>query len=195
MKKYIFFAAIFLVFMYIGWTGYNIWSFSEKNQLQKTEAAIVLGASVQDGEPSVVFKKRIDHALQLYENDNVIKLIFTGGKGENLNEAESEVARKYALEYGVKEEDIFIETESSITEENIQYAKDIMQQNNIDNATIISDPLHMKRAMMIAEDQGLNVYSSPAADTAYQSLSTKIPFFLRELFYYSGYQLLSPFRS
>ncbi len=48
--------------MYIGWTGYNIWSFSGKNQLEKTDAAIVLGAAVQDSEPSVVFKKRIEHA-------------------------------------------------------------------------------------------------------------------------------------
>ncbi|WP_170031998.1 YdcF family protein [Alteribacillus bidgolensis] len=109
--------------------------------------------------------------LQLYENDKAAKLIFTSGKEENMKEAESEVARKYALENGAKREDIFIETKSHITEENIRYAKDIMQQNNIDNATIVSEPLHMKRAMMIAEDQGVNVYSSPAADTAYQSLS------------------------
>ncbi|WP_170031995.1 hypothetical protein [Alteribacillus bidgolensis] len=65
MKKYvfiIFLTTFFLVFMYIGWTGYNIWSFSGKNQLEKTDAAIVLGAAVQDSEPSVVFKKRIEHA-------------------------------------------------------------------------------------------------------------------------------------
>lgn len=41
--------------------------FSSKNQLIKTDAAIVLGAAAWGDEPSPVFRERINHAIWLYE--------------------------------------------------------------------------------------------------------------------------------
>ena len=43
-------------------------------------------------------------------------------------------------------------------------------------------------AMLLAEDAGIKAYSSPTHTTRYVSLRTKIPFLLRETFYYIGYQ-------
>ena len=57
-----------------------------------------------------------------------------------------------------------------------------------ETAIIVSDPLHMKRAMLLAEDAGIKAYSSPTPSTRYVSLRTKIPFLARETFYYIGYQ-------
>ncbi|MFY3791805.1 YdcF family protein [Ureibacillus sp. MALMAid1270] len=85
------------VFLFIIYSAYSIWSFSNKNQLVKTDAAIVLGAATWEGEPSPVFRERINHAIWLYENGYVEKIILTGGKGEGEQFAESEVAREYAI--------------------------------------------------------------------------------------------------
>ena len=46
----------------------------------------------------------------------------------------------------------------------------------------------MKRAMLLAEDAGITAYSSPTPTTRYISMRTKIPFLVRETFYYIGYQ-------
>ena len=81
-----------------------------------------------------------------------------------------------------------MEDQSSITQENLENSKAIMEENGYETAIIVSDPLHMKRAMMLAEDAGITAYSSPTPTTRYVSLRTKIPFLARETFYYIGYK-------
>lgn len=171
-----------------------IWTFGDNNQLTKTDAAIVLGAAVWDDEPSPVFRERIHHAVWLYDNHYVDKIIFTGGKGEGERFAESEVAKTYAIEKGVAQEDILIETKSRITEENLKYANEIAKENKLNSFTIVSDPLHMKRAILMAEQLGMQAYSSPTETTVYKTLKSKIPFLCREVFYYIGYVITLPFR-
>ncbi|MFD2707178.1 YdcF family protein [Salibacterium lacus] len=183
-----------LLLIYAVWTACSIWSFSQVTETKKTDAAIVLGAAVHGSEPSPVFQKRIDHAVQLWENDQVDALLFTGGRAEGRETAEAEAAAAYAVENGVEEESIYMETRSRITEENLKYAKKEAAGHQFNTFTLVSDPLHMKRAEAIAEDLGMDVISSPASDSAYQTWKTKIPFFLREWFFYTGYQLLAPFR-
>nr|WP_216594930.1 YdcF family protein [Domibacillus robiginosus] len=169
-------------------------SFGGKIQLVKTDVAVVLGAAAWDDEPSPVLRERINHAIWLYENKYTEKLLFTGGKGKSDKFAESEVARDYAIQKNVRSEDILIETKSKITEENLTYAYDIAMEKNLKTVAIVSDPLHMKRAMLMAKKTGMDAYPSPTQSSVYKTLDSKIPFFFRELFFYIGYMLSLPFR-
>lgn len=184
--------AIFLVF--IGYLTFSIWSFGNKSQLVKTDAAIVLGAAVWDEKPSPVLRERINHAIWIYDSNYVDKIIFTGGKGEGNKYSESEVSRDYAIKNDVSSDDILIETKSRITEENIKYAYKIAAEKNLKTFTIVSDPLHMKRAILIAKNTGIKAYSSPTPSSVYKTLNSQVPFLLRELFFYTGYILSLPFR-
>lgn len=178
----------------IFYTAWSIVSFSFQNEVIKTDAAVVLGAAVIDDKPSPVLKERINHAVLLYRKEMVEKIIFTGGKSKEDSLAESEAAKQYTLSKGVNEEDIFIEMHSAITEENLQQAKKIGEKQQFLTYTIVSDPLHMKRAMVMAHDFGMDAYSSPTGTSAYQSWKTKLPFLAREVFFYIGYMLTKPFR-
>ncbi len=189
------FVVLVFTFVFIAYSAFSIWSFSEKVQFVKTDAAVVLGAAAWNDEPSPVLRERINHAIWLYENGFVEKIIFTGGKKPGDSLAESEVARDYVIKNKVKAEDILIETKSTITEENLQYAYDIAALNNLHSFTIVSDPLHMKRAMLMAKNIGMEAYSSPTQSSAYKTLNSKLPFFFRELFFYIGYIVSLPFRS
>ena len=93
------------------------------------------------------------------------------------------------MEQGVPKEDIYVEEKSTITQENIRNAKQIMESNSFQTAILVSDPLHMKRAMLMAEDYGMEAYSSPTPTSMYRSLATKIPFLCREEFFYVGYRI------
>ena len=97
-------------------------------------------------------------------------------------------ARDYLLSQGISEEAVLLEEESTITQENLENSRVIMEENGFETAVIVSDPLHMKRAMLLAEDAGINAYSSPTPTSRYVSLRTKIPFLARETFYYIGYK-------
>jgi len=192
-NKYIFFLVIF-IFIYTIFIGFSIYLYGGTNEIVEADAAIVLGAAAWGEKPSPVFRERINHAIKLYKTNIVSKIVFTGGKDEGDKYAESYVAKMYALENGVEESDIFIETKSQITEQNIYYAKQIAEQNKISTLIIVSDPLHMKRAMLMAKDYNLNAFSSPTKTTQYKSWKSKFKFLIREIFFYIGYLIYRLFK-
>ncbi|MEV5030392.1 YdcF family protein [Paenibacillus sp. LPE1-1-1.1] len=182
-------SVILLCVLYVLYTAYSIAAFAKVNELFRTDAAIVLGAAVIENEPSPVLTERMNHAIWLYDNGYVKKIIVTGGMGDGDSLSEAEVSKRYAMRHGVREEDVFLEGKSKITEQNLQNAYTISREKQISTVTIVSDPLHMKRALRMAEDLGMDAYSSPTQTSAYRSWRTKLPFLLREVFFYFGYQV------
>lgn len=179
---------------WVCWIGWDIWSFSKQQQVLKVDAAIVLGAAVWDNQPSPVLRERIHHAIWLYENGFVRKVIFTGGKGGDDKHSESSIARQYAITKGIPDSDILTEEHSQITEENLKYTKEISEKNGLKSFLIVSDPLHMRRSTTMAHDLGMEAYSSPTSTSVYRSWETKRSFWIREVFYYAGYLITRPFR-
>ncbi len=172
----------------------SICSFGKVDQKQNADVAIVLGAAASDSGVSLVYQERINHAVWLYENGYVSYIITTGGISDGNTRSDAEIAKEYAISCGIPADVILTENESRITEENLKNAKEIMAERNFGTCIIVSDPLHMKRAMLMAEDFGLTAFSSPTPTTRYQTLKTKLPFLLREEFFYVGYWILRPFR-
>ncbi len=172
----------------------SIWNYGKVDEKAPADVAIVLGAAISDGEVSPVYRERINHAITLYEEGTVDFIILTGGFGEGSYKSDSQVAKEYALSQDVPEERILIEEKSTITEENLEFSKEVMEENDLETAIIVSDPLHMKRAMLMAKDYNINALSSPTTTSMYKSLKTKIPFLLREEFFYIGYCIVRNFR-
>lgn len=186
---------LFILFVvFVGYSGLQIILYSFHDETREADSAIVLGATAWGDRLSPVFRERINHGIHLYHEGIVDTLIFTGGKRSEEDLAESEVAKRYAIKRGVADEDILIETRSSITEENLEYALQVSRKKQLTSFLIVSDPLHMKRAVTMARDMGMEAYSSPTPTSAYKSYKTKLPFFIRELFFYLGYQATRVFR-
>lgn len=161
----------------------------------KADGIIVLGAAVWGDRPSPVFRERINHAINLYKKKYATTVIFTGGKSDGDELAEAETAKQYAAVRGVASDSILIETLSKSTEQNLYYAKQLAINHNLATVIIVSDPLHMKRAVLIAEDLGLKAYSSPTPTTRYRSFHTKLRFLVRETYFYQRYLLRRLFYS
>jgi len=176
-----------------GLLAWRIYSFGNTSSDARADAAVVLGAAVWTDQVSPVFKERINHAIDLYRTGLVRKLIFTGGQGNPGEPTESAAARDYALQNGVPASDILIEEKSHTTYENIIYAKELADAHGIHNVLIVSDPLHMKRAMTMAEDAGLIAEASPTPSTRYQGLSSQMSLLAHETYYYTGYLVRRPF--
>jgi uncharacterized SAM-binding protein YcdF (DUF218 family) len=174
----------------IGYLAVSIYFYSSSSTTVRADAAIVLGAEVWGEEPSPVFRERINHGITLYKSDRANKIIFTGGQGDGYEFAEAIVAKKYAIRQGVSELDILIETQSRTTYQNLYYAKQVAQKHQLNKFLIVSDPLHMRRAMLMAKDLDMKAYPSPTPTTRYKSLNSKLPFLLRET-YFSIHYLVS----
>lgn len=166
-----------------------IWTYADVDETQSADVIIVLGAGTNGREPTAVFRERLNHGITLYNQGYADKLILTGGLTAGNEHSDAYIAAQYVMEQGVPEEDILLEETSTITQENIAHAKAIMDEHGCTTALIVSDPLHMKRAMRMAADYEIEAYSSPTPTTRYVSLKTKLPFLAREVFFYVGYQV------
>lgn len=165
----------------------SIYAYGDDDAGARADAAVVLGAAVWSREPSPVFKERINHAVKLYRQGRVRKIIFTGGQGSRNEPAESIAARDYAARRGVPQADMLVETESHTTYQNLLYAKRVAVANGLGRVLVVSDPLHMKRAMSMARDLGLEAQPSPTPTSRYRTAATQFGQLARETYFYAGY--------
>ena len=188
-KRWLFLAIPLIIIGYVIGNTVLIWQYSSENETRQADVAIILGAAATDDDVSPVFRERINHGIWLYENGYVSHLIITGGYGAGNQFSDAAIGKKYAVSQGIPEEAVLIEESSTITEENLENAKELMDSQSYHTALIVSDPLHMKRAMLMAKDIELDAYTSPTQTSMYRGVWTKTKFLAREVFFYIGYKI------
>ena len=178
-----------IFFIALLWSAWDIYSFGKRIEWIKADAAIVLGAAAWGRIPSPVFRERINHAITLYKMGYVHKIIFTGGAQIDSDVPESIVARNYAMKQDIPQEDILCEKVSKTTDENLLFARNLARQNGLKTFLIVSDPLHMKRAMQMAADFDMEAYPSPTPTTRYQRWYYQLTFLFSEVYKYNTYMM------
>ena len=163
---------------YITWVG-------QRDDARPADAIIVLGAAAYDAKPSPVFEERIRHGLDLYRQGLAPKLIFTGGfGGATARFSESQVARRYALKQQIPAQDILIESRSRTTRQNLVEAKRLMEARGMRRAILVSDPLHMARALRLSDELGIDALASSTPSTRFRSFHTSWRFLAQEIFFF-----------
>ncbi|MEO8882235.1 MAG: YdcF family protein [Devosia sp.] len=170
--------------------GLSVLRYAAMSDDGPADAAIVLGAAVRTTGPSPVFVERINHAIELYRAGAVKYIIMTGGKGLGERMTEADAGRDQAIAAGVPAEAILTETQSRDTQENLENVRPIVAAHGIDRVLIVSDPLHMMRAMQIAGDAGLDAAPSPTPTTRYRTLVSQIPMLIKETYFNMHYRIL-----
>ena len=156
----------------------------ERDQAAPADAIIVLGAAAYDARPSPVLEERIRHGIDLYRRGLAKHLIVTGGFGKGARFSESQVAQRYALRHGVPKQAILIETESRTTRQNLQQAAVLMRAHHFERAIIVSDPLHMARALRLARESGIDALGSSTPTSRFRSFATRKRFLLQEVYFF-----------
>lgn len=173
---------------WMGWVVFSIVGTAVKpGAFHDADAIVVLGAGVDVDQPSPVLKARLDSAADLFQSYSFRHIILTGGRGEGDLIAESEAGRNYLIEAGLSADPILIETQSTTTLQNLAEAKKILDARHLKDVTIVSDPLHLCRAGMMARDLGIRGDLHPVRPSAFRTLRTQIPFFFREVYFYHHY--------
>ncbi|MEM7779975.1 MAG: YdcF family protein [Pseudomonadota bacterium] len=185
------FSAVFLAFSIYFVTIATLITFGPQQTPNSTaKVAIVLGAGIDGDVPSPVFAARIDHAIDLHNRGRVAAIIFTGARSPEDSVSEAAAGRNYAIAAGIPASDITIEENSRTTFQNLVEAQKLMEANGQVSALVVSDPLHLWRADMMAEDLGISAQMSETPTTRYQTLSTILPFLLREVYFVHHYWIL-----
>ncbi|PID82272.1 MAG: multidrug MFS transporter [Clostridiales bacterium] len=193
-KAKIIFLVFAIILVYFLANMFEIYNYSFIDEKQVSEVGIVLGAASYNGEVSRVYEERLNHSIELYNEGYIEKVIVTGGVSGEDEISEAEAAYHYLTLQGIPKEDVILEDKSTTTEENLLNSKLIMERKGYTESIIISDPLHMKRAILLSDYLELSSHSSPTKTSRYISFSTKMPFLIRETFLYIGYKWYNFFR-
>jgi SanA protein len=126
--------------------------FDNMEDLGEAQAVLVLGARVyEDGRLSVIFRDRVDTALEVYNSGKAGKILVSGDHGrEDYDEVNA--ARDYLLEKGISEDDIFTDHAGFSTYDSIYRARDVFLADSI---IISTQEFHLPRALYIAEKLGV----------------------------------------
>ena len=163
-----------------------------RDQAASADAIVVLGAAAYDTRPSPVFAERIRHGIALYERGYAPRLVFPGGYGSGARFSESQVARSFALREGVPDEAILIETLSRTTYQNLSRARDLLSDHNLQTVIVVSDPLHMSRALRLCRRLGIDALGSPTPSSRFRSFRTQWRFLAREVYFFHRDLVVSP---
>jgi uncharacterized SAM-binding protein YcdF (DUF218 family) len=175
--------------------AYRVWTFdSHWVPTPPLDAAVVLGAAAPNGIPSPVFAGRLDFGETLLRSGAVRAIIVTGGGRDDPANPEAAAGVRYLLGKGLPANRVLSETFSKTTPENLCFAADVGASNGIHSYAIVSDPMHLVRAMRYADDLKLNARPAATPYTRYVSLWSRIPFLLRETYLNAKRVLSGPVR-
>lgn len=173
------------IFMVACWalTVAAIHLYGRRNEAQKADAIVVLGAAQYDGRPSPVLQARLDHAISLYEKGMAPRMIMTGGQAPGDTVSEGEVGRRYAIRRGVPGDAILVEKSGMTTLESMQSVSELMGNRKMETAVLVSDPFHMLRLKLLARLVGFRGYTSPTLTSPIsESRSVERKHLIRESF-------------
>lgn len=180
-------ALLVLAMLAAGGLAVDIWRHADISADTEADAALVLGAAVLGDQPSPVLVERLRHAQRLFETGQVQAIVVAGGRSPEDDLSEAEASRDWLVAQGIPTEAIVLESTSRTTIENLQLARPILDAHGFDSVLIVSDPLHMRRAMLIAARQGITAAASPTQTSRYQSWGTTLPFLAREVWFMAQY--------
>jgi uncharacterized SAM-binding protein YcdF (DUF218 family) len=172
-KLTIFFSKLFLIlFLFFGYTPLSNFLLSKiedyiqpsKYPVQQLTGVILLGGSFNSGHESKERNEvsinssaeRLTKALEIYKKNPKVLILFSGFSEELKPQgwSESDMAKKFFLDQGVKIDNLIFETQSRNTFENIKYSKDIII-NYKGTWGLITSANHMPRTFFTFKKQGL----------------------------------------
>ncbi|MEZ4822309.1 MAG: YdcF family protein [Ignavibacteria bacterium] len=120
-------------------------------------SGVILGAAVWGGNrPSPVLRERINKGYEIYKNNYVQKLVITGGGSPN-ELTEGEVSKNVLIKYGVDPKNLFLESSSNSTVEQIHFVRDsLYNKKNWDKIILVSDNYHLLRSSQICNFNNIN---------------------------------------
>jgi uncharacterized SAM-binding protein YcdF (DUF218 family) len=153
---------LFVVLGYFAVTTALVTATMAKDERDRADAIVVLGAAQYNGTPSPVYRARLDHALDLWRSGVAPMMVFTGGHGvPGERFTEGGAGRRWALEHGVPANRILVEESSRSTYENLRGVRMLLAPRRMHRIILVSDPYHMFRALEQARDVGLVAFPSP----------------------------------
>jgi uncharacterized SAM-binding protein YcdF (DUF218 family) len=165
---------------------------ASRQEIHAADAIVVFGAAEYSGRPSPVYRARLDHAFELFQQGVAPVVITTGGAAADPSFSEGGVGHDYLMHRGVPDSSLIAETQGSDTAQSAARIGVIMRTNHMHSCVAVSDAYHVFRIRKVLEHEGLEVYVSPRTDSRPHSFWQRAEAVLREAVSYLVWRLHIP---
>jgi vancomycin permeability regulator SanA len=144
-------------------------------KLSPPNIGVVFGAGLRaGGEPSDILADRISTAINLYQNGRIGKFIMSGDEDNLESHNEVSAMRDFAIAQGLPENAILLDGAGFRTYDS---CKRISEGFGINSAILITQKYHLRRALYICNELGIDAIGVAARDSGYRD---QLKFSLRE---------------
>lgn len=174
---------------YLGLICAGIERAASEQQVHPADAIVVFGAAEYSGRPSPVYRARLDHAFDLFQQGLAPVIITTGGAAADPSYSEGGVGHDYLMHRGVPDASLIAETQGSDTAQSAARVAVIMSANHMRSCVAVSDAYHVFRIRKLLQHEGLQVYLSPRPDSRPHAVWQRAEAVLREAVSYLAWRL------
>jgi uncharacterized SAM-binding protein YcdF (DUF218 family) len=174
--------------LFSGITGSRIVRASAEMPTKKADVIAIFGAAEYAGRPSPVYRARLDHGYELFQQGMAPVVITTGGAGQDPDFSEGGVGRDYFLRHGVPEQALIAETQGSDTARSAARVANIMRANGMHSCIAVSDAYHVFRIRALLEHEGVQVEVAPRPESRPRHLWDRFAAVMREAASYMAWK-------
>ena len=160
--------------------------YSKTSVAGNPQTMVIFGCKVEPWGPSVLLQDRLDTALDYLKDHPDMKVVVTGGKGDDEHQSEAQCMYDYLTAHGVNGENIYLEDQSRNTWQNVNYTLELLGTEveagrlaKPQGYVLVSSGFHLSRIQMLwARAGGTGEPSTLAAPVSHTP--SAIQMFFRE---------------
>ncbi len=142
----------------------KLWNLNDKDLVENYEYGILLGGMISPNSSEYKIKfnssaERLLSTIELYHSKRIKKIIISGASGSMVSDlVEADYLKRYLINIGIPEKDIFTERKSKNTYENAKYTTQLINEmhiSKIPNCLLITSDYHMRRSLSCFNKTGL----------------------------------------
>ncbi|NKQ53893.1 YdcF family protein [Amycolatopsis sp. K13G38] len=180
LRRFVF-GGVLIIALVLGGTAFRVWQVARTDDRSHADVIVVLGAAQYNGKPSPIFQARLRHAKQLYDAGVAKVIVTAGGNKAGDTYTEASAGAKWLNEEGVPTSATVPVGEGRDTLGSLRAVATEASARGWHTAVVVSDPWHSLRARTMADDVGLDAWSSPThSGPIVQTRETQAMYIYRE---------------
>jgi uncharacterized SAM-binding protein YcdF (DUF218 family) len=159
---------------------FQVWQAAKNPVVRQADVIVVLGTAQLNGKPGEALKARLIEAKRIYDLGYAPTIITVGGGAPGDRTTEAASGKYWLRANGVPSKKVIAIPEGRDTLVSTKAYAAVMKKRYVSDVIIVTDPFHCRRAMTMANDQGVVSTCSPVQTGPNNIANSGYRYLLRE---------------
>ena len=170
-----------------GYAVSQVWRAAKNPIVRHADVIVVLGTAQLNGKPGEALEARLNEAKRIFDLGYAPSIITVGAGAPGDRTTEAASGKEWLRTHGIAAKKITAIEEGRDTLGSTKAYAAIMKKRYVSDVIIVTDPFHCKRAMTMANDQGIVSTCSPVQSGPNTVSNSGYKYLLREAAAYLVY--------